>query len=1039
MPTSQQRKKLRDALVSAFPERSLLDQLLYFELDKKLNQITKDSNLKVIIFELIIKAESEGWLEYLIGAARKENPGNLQLEAIARELLPSETLPIPLPATLSEQSQQQQRILILAVNPIVTSQLHLDDELSKIEQALGRSRQREQFEIKSGLAVSYRDIHRAILDFKPQIIHFSGHGAGQDGLVFEDETGQVKLVDALALARLFKLFANLVKCVVLNACYSEIQARAIAQHINYVIGMSQAVRDRGAIEFAVGFYDALGTGESIEFAYELGCINIQMARIPEYLTPKLLKKKQLDAEAGYKNNFQPPPIGLRINNLPIQLSSFIGRKLEIEEVKRLLTTTRLLTLTGAAGCGKTRLGLEVAADLLEKYADGVWLVELAALSEPTLIPQTIASVLGVREESRQSLTDRLIEFLNPKSLLLILDNSEHLVTGCAHLVTTLLGFCPTLQILVTSREPLGIAGETIWRVPSLPVANPNQIPPLESLIQFDAVYLFIERATNVKQDFKVTNQNALSIALICYQLDGIPLAIELAAKRINIFSVEEIVRRLHQMFRLLTGGSRTVMPRQQTLCATIDWSYNLLSKPEKTLLRRLSVFAGGWTLEAAETMCIGEEIEDNKVLDLLSRLVDTSLVEVMIGEEGETRYRFLESIRQYSWEKLEEFGETEVLQRRHYEFFLGLAEEVEPKLRGSEQRQWLDLLETEHSNLRTSLKWSQMDTAILDKGLRLAKALGWFWFVRGYLTEGRANFKKLIAISSGASTVLRAHAIHHAGNLAYAQGDYGIARELYQQSLDLKQDIGDKSGIARSIFTLAILDSVQGDYKTAQSRYQESLELRQEIGEKSGIADCFVYLGNLAFYQVDYEKAYSLYEQSLEIYRELEDKSSIAFCLLVLGNVAYEQTDHSKARVFYEESLKLRQESKEKWGIANAYMGLGKVNFAQQDYEIARVFYKKSLKLRWELQDNQGIAFCLEGLADIYRSQNQMIKAAWLYGRTEALRKTINYSLTFCENSRYECSVVAVRFALDEKAFAVAWGQGQAMTIDEIANFALEE
>lgn len=304
MPTPQQCKKLRDALIGAFPERSSLEQLLYFELGKNLNEITKDSNLQDVAFQLIQTAQAQGWLLTLVRVARKENPLNLQLEAIATELLPPETHDVPQPIILTQPNTQQQKILILAANPKGTSQLRLDEELREIEQGLQRARQREQFQIKSALGVRSRDIHRSILDFKPNIVHFSGHGAGQDGLIFEDETGQAKLVDALALARLFKLFANRVKCVVLNACYSEIQAKAIARHIDYVIGMSQAVGDRAAIEFAVGFYDALGAGESIEFAHELGCTLIQMQGIAEELTPKLLDKKQIvDSLSANEQNF----------------------------------------------------------------------------------------------------------------------------------------------------------------------------------------------------------------------------------------------------------------------------------------------------------------------------------------------------------------------------------------------------------------------------------------------------------------------------------------------------------------------------------------------------------------------------------------------------------------------------------------------------------------------------------------------------------------------------------------------------------------
>jgi predicted ATPase/class 3 adenylate cyclase len=417
------------------------------------------------------------------------------------------------------------------------------------------------------------------------------------------------------------------------------------------------------------------------------------------------------------------------NNLPVQLTSFIGLEGEIDEVKQLLATTRLLTMTGAGGCGKTRLALQVAAVVLEDFAEGVWLVELATLSDPTLLFQAVASALNIREQPGRSLQATIIDYLSPKQLLLVLDNCEHLVAACARLAETLLRACPHLRILATSREALGIAGETIRPVPSLSVPDPRRQPTVETLRRSEATRLFIERAIAGLPTFSPTTRNAEPITQVCQRLDGIPLAIELAAARVKVLSVEQIASRLDDRFRLLTGGSRTGLPRHQTLRATMDWSYELLSEAERVLLRRLAVFAGGFTLETAEAVCTGMDAETSAVLDLLTHLVDKSLV-IMEERGGTSRYRLLDTVRQYGRNKLLESGEDPRVRRRHRDWYLQLAEAAEPELHGPDQRLWLDRMEMEHDNLRTALDWSKVDEDGSEAGLRLAGALWWFWYVR---------------------------------------------------------------------------------------------------------------------------------------------------------------------------------------------------------------------------------------------------------------------------------------------------------------------
>ncbi len=442
-------------------------------------------------------------------------------------------------------------------------------------------------------------------------------------------------------------------------------------------------------------------------------------------------------------------------NLPVQLTSFVGREREMTEVKRLLPTARLLTLTGTGGAGKTRLALHVAADVLEEFPNGVWLVELAALSDPALVPHTIASALRIREASGSPMLATLLDYLQYKKLLLMLDNCEHLIEACAHLAEAMLRACPDLRILATSREPLGVPGELAWRVPSLSLPEPGWLPSPETLMKYGAVRLFIERAAVGQPTFTLTPQNSVPVATVVQRLDGIPLAIELAAARVQGLSVEQIARRLDDLFRLLTRGSRTSPPRHQTLQGVLDWSYHLLSEAEQMVLRRLAVFAGGWTLEAAEEVCGGGVEFD--VLDLLTQLVFKSLV-LMDERGGEVRYRFLETVRQYSWNKLSSSGEIAKLRERHRDSSLRLVERAEVELQGPNQRMWLERLETEHDNLRAALEWSLTEGGGAEPGLRLAGCLWRFWHERGYWSEGRRWLEAALERSS-TSTASRAKAL----------------------------------------------------------------------------------------------------------------------------------------------------------------------------------------------------------------------------------------------------------------------------------------
>ncbi len=693
-----------------------------------------------------------------------------------------------------------------------------------------------------------------------------------------------------------------------------------------------------------------------------------------------------------------PPLrslSLYDNNLPQQVTSFIGREKELAEVENLLTKTRLLTLTGSGGTGKTRLSLQVVADRLEDYPDGVWLVELAPLGDPSLIPQTVAAVLGVRETPGDTLTDTLTAALNEKRLLVLLDNCEHVLDACARLADTLLRSCPHVRILASSREGLGIAGESAYRVPSLSLPDLKQPITLESLSHYESVRLFVERAVAVKSDFSVTLQNASALASVCSRLDGIPLAIELAAARIRSMTVEELGKRLDDRFRILTGGSRTALPRQQTLRALIDWSYNLLEANQKTLLARLCVFAGGWTLEAAEGVCSGESVEAWEMLDLLTALADKSLVIAEVQGET-TRYRLLETVRQYARDRLAESEAGRSAREMHRDYFLTLAEDIQPKLNGPEQAHWLDVLETEHDNLRVALTFcleegeGERAEESEEKGLRLGAALQVFWHVRGHVSEGREQLAALLSHPAAQRrTKARADALNGAGGLAYNQGDYASARSLYEESLRIRQELGDKQGIAGSLNNLGFVAVAHGNYTSARTLCEEALIINREIGNRAWEANNLFNLGNVAKDKGDYVSARDLLEESLIIRRELGDKSGIANSLNGLGVVARTQGDYASARSLYEESLGIYRELGNRGGIAGSLNNLGNAAEAQGDYASARTLLQEALEIQWELGDKRHIANSLNNLGNVARAQGDYASARTLYEEALTLNRKI--------------------------------------------------
>jgi predicted ATPase/DNA-binding CsgD family transcriptional regulator len=723
------------------------------------------------------------------------------------------------------------------------------------------------------------------------------------------------------------------------------------------------------------------------------------------------------------------------HNLPAPRSSFVGREQEIEEIRRALSATRLLTLTGVGGSGKTRLALEVARDLVEVYPDGVWLVELAPLSEEVLVPKAVAEALAVPERPAEPLADTLAEVLRNRELLLILDNCEHLLEASARLVDKLLDSCPHLSILSTSREALGVEGEVRWVVPPLSVPEPQGTPSSEELEAYESVRLFGERARGRDPSFAPSAHNARAVAEICLKLEGIPLAIELAAARVGTLSVEQISQRLTDSFKLLRGGSKTQMAKQRTLRGALDWSHELLSEDEKKLFGRLSVFAGGWTLEAAEAVGVGEGVEED-ILDALSGLVNKSLVAVRERQESRVRYRMLEPIRQYAREKLEEGGEGEEVRRRHADFYLALAEEAEPRLRGPEDTEWLERLEVDHDNLRAALSWA-LEGGEAKLGLRLAGALWLFWEGHGHYGEGHRWLEQVLARGSQAAAA-RAKALEGEGWLVYRSGGMDEGVIAAQEGLELSDEAG-LGGAARAKFLniLGWVTVMQSDYEKAKELFEESLKLSRNANDEFGIADGLLGLGNSLDSLGDRGRAKELFEEGIVLCRKLGYVPTLARHLFSLGISLLFEGDYERGAALNEEAATLLREHGYKGGLEYVLDNLGWAALLQGDHERAKTSYEENLALCKELGDKTGVADSLEGLACVAGTDGEAERAAKLFGVADVLRETVGYKHSPEEDAWREPYRATARLLLGEDSWEEALAQGHAMGLEEAIEYAL--
>jgi len=722
------------------------------------------------------------------------------------------------------------------------------------------------------------------------------------------------------------------------------------------------------------------------------------------------------------------------HNLPAPRTSFVGREQEMVELKRALSMTRLMTLTGAGGSGKTRLALEAARDLVGSYTDGVWLVELAPLSEPGLVAQEVAGALGAQEQPGHPLLESLLDTLGEKDMLLLLDNCEHLIDAVASLTIAFLDSCPRMRVLATSRERLGVTGELTMLVPSLSVPGAEEAPTVEELEGYESARLFADRASKRHPGFELTPENAQAVAQVCSRLEGIPLAIELAAARVGILSAGQISERLGHSIKLLTRGERTADRRHRTLRATLDWSYELLGEPEQALFGRLSKFAGGFTLEAAESVGAGGEIKEEDVMELLLILVEKSLVVAEESWERGARYRMLEPVRQYASEKLKISGEAAEVGSRHAEFFLALAEEAEPELKGPRQVEWLDRLETEHDNLRAALSWT-LERG-MDLGPRIAGALCLFWYTRGYLSEGRTYLEAVVR-SDVVPESVRAKALDGLGWIAEPQGDYERAHAAYEESLKLYRRSNDKRGSANALGDLGSLALDRGDYEQATSLLEQSLTLHRELGSREDLIGILDGLGVLASAKGDREQSISLFSEALVLSRGTGNVRRTAASLGNLGITMLVHGEPEQARVLLDESLALFREIGDSSNIAISLMHSALAALTRGEHGRVQMLTEESLELLQKAENRQHIADCLEIMAGAAGAQGRAQRAGRLWGAAEALREEIGVLLQPEDRRVLDPFLGAARSSLGEAGWQVALAEGRAMMPDQAIEYSL--
>ncbi len=765
-------------------------------------------------------------------------------------------------------------------------------------------------------------------------------------------------------------------------------------------------------------------------------LNRDLVSEPSEETKALYRKLSRAAPNVATNLTEPAKRPETGRHLPVPLTELIGREEAISELLEWLEKRRLVTLVGAGGVGKTRLGIAVADAALPRFPEGVWFVDLAALTDPSQVSLTVARTLGVAEESGKSATEVLSEAMASRTLLLVLDNCEHLIEACADLAHRLLTSGQGLSIIATSRQALDVVGEQVYRVPSM-VMPERGVSTADELLKSEAIRLFVDRARRTNDTFHLTSRNAADVVEICRQLDGIALAIEMAAARLRSLSVSEIRNRLDDRFRLLKSGSRGVLPRQQTLRAAIDWSFDQLSEAERNVLLKVSVFSGGWTVEAAEAV-VGGSSSDEAVEDLLAGLVDKSLVVAEVSHDS-SRFRLLETVRQYAQFRLLEEEQTEVVRARHRDYFLEFALELRPKLMGADQAHWLSKLDSEHDNFRQAMRFCLETPDGGVPGLRLAGAIVRFWLIRGHYTEGRASVGQLMTHPSAQGrTADRAIALNGTGLLAWRQSDYRGAQALYEESISISRELGSQIDVARALNNLALITRDLGDYDSARTMHEESIGIFRESGDRLITATCLSNLGVVNHYQGDFDSARAAFEEGLAVQRELGDRSAMCVSLNSLGEVALDQGDLELARLCHEEGLSIAGEISDDYGRATHRYGLGRASALRGDLAEGWSMVMESLETMISLGERTLATDHLAVLASLRREFDQPEPAVRLFAARASLRDRTGSPLPEYAQKRMEAELAELRQSLGAEAYDQAWREGGGMSMEAATAYATD-
>lgn len=750
--------------------------------------------------------------------------------------------------------------------------------------------------------------------------------------------------------------------------------------------------------------------------------------------------RALDAGLAYDPQRRPSSAGEFVallepaasgTNLPVHASAFVGRERDLTALMDSLAGSRLVTLTGAGGLGKTRLALEAAARMAHAYGDGVWLAELGSLRSATMVPGVVASLFGTEEQRGRPIVEGIQNELHGRSALLVLDNCEHVLDACQELVAGILSACPGIDILATSRQALGVEGEFVYDVQPMTLPKPDETEP-KTLALSEAVRLFLDRATVVRPGFRMTPETAPLVARICSRLDGMPLAIELAAARTSRLDVSDIAARLDDSTAVLRADSRKV-PRHQTLRATFEWSYSLLSPDERRAFTWLSVLSGGFTSDVASELLASDAVPQANVSRTLADLVAKSLIVARADEPGGTRFGMLETARAYAVEKLIERGEERHARTQALRWALVFAEHADRELAGPSRVVWLARVEAERENLRESLTFALDEDK--EAALRLACALAEFWAVRGPWSDGRRLLDSALSAQAGPDD-LRAKACTGAGQLAFLEADYDVARALHGQALSLRNTLGDDAGAAQSLASLGMVAEARGDFDLARELYGQSLSTYQTLGDATGTAEQLTNLGNVSEYQGDYETAQSLHEESLGQRRALGDQQGVATSLLNLGYVAAYRGD-PRGREFLDESLKLYRDLGDRYGASRALNLLAIRAWFDGDGERARTLGEEALRMRKEIGDRLGIAVSIESLGGLAAFQGHGVYAARLFGAAERLRDAIGSPVTPSDQALLDWARSDAQKAAGADAFDAAVARGRELKLEDAIELAL--